>query len=251
MSQAFKWAGKAIQEGPKLSKGKFVTDLGFAIEQFPNYPWHKILKRFYRVVREVPGAQYESIFCRGQMMGKKWLHDELRKLDLNLGLVFLLAGWSGFIAYALLSDASLKIKKVRSFDIDPSATQMAEILLKEFKAQNWKFKATTQDILELDYYLATYETVRHDGTLAQMEESPNTIINLSCEHFKNLSSWWAKIPPGTLAVLQSTNYDGEPGHVCCPPDLESFVKSAPMNKVYYAQEREFFHYKRFMLIGEV
>ena len=63
---------------------------------------------------------------RGQLKSKKWLVDELKKLDLKLGTMFLCAGWYASIV-SLMQEAKLNFEKIRSFDIDPKVWEIAEI----------------------------------------------------------------------------------------------------------------------------
>ena len=62
---------------------------------------------------------------QGQLNSKVWLIEELLKLDLDLGTVFLCAGWYGILA-TLMFENGLKVKKIRNFDMDPQAEVVAE-----------------------------------------------------------------------------------------------------------------------------
>jgi hypothetical protein len=80
-------------------------------------------------------------------------------------------------------------------------------------------------------------------------DSPDTIINTSCEHIANFEEWYAKIPNGKLVVLQSNNYYEIEEHVNCVGSIEEFAVKAPMNNILYSGELELTKYKRFMSIG--
>ena len=77
-------------------------------------------------------------FSRGQLQSKLWVLGELRKLkysynadggiqkkEIDLGTVFLCAGWYGTLA-TMLFESNFKVDKIRSFDIDPDCVDIAE-----------------------------------------------------------------------------------------------------------------------------
>ena len=80
-------------------------------------------------------------------------------------------------------------------------------------------------------------------------DSPNTIINTSCEQIENFSEWYDLIPNDKLVVLQSNNYYEVEEHVNCVKDIKEFGNMARMTGPLYAGELELPKYKRFMLIG--
>ena len=49
----------------------------------------------------------KDVMSRGQLKSKKWLVDELKKLDLKLGTVFLCAGWYKYCVF-MLQEAKLR-----------------------------------------------------------------------------------------------------------------------------------------------
>jgi hypothetical protein len=78
---------------------------------------------------------------------------------------------------------------------------------------------------------------------------PNTVINTSCEHILDFSTWYNKIPKGKLLVLQSNNFFEVEEHVNCAVDVEDFDKMCTMSDTLYIGELELPKYKRFMKIG--
>ena len=72
----------------------------------------------------------EDCFAQSQMQSKAWLVKELSKLDLNLGTVFLCAGWYATLATLLFENHRIKVDKIRSFDVDDSCWKIAEIFNK-------------------------------------------------------------------------------------------------------------------------
>jgi hypothetical protein len=187
-------------------------------------------------------------FSRGQLKSKQWLVQELSNTDRSLGTVFLCAGWYGTLA-TMLFESNMFIEKIRSFDIDPSCAIIAETFNKNFLVDDWKFKATTKDIHDIDYSNYTYNTKKSDGELCELSESPTTVINTSCEHIKDFPNWYKKLSEGTLVVLQSNNYFEIDDHVNCSSSLEEFSASAPMKNVLFEGELDLEKYTRFMKIG--
>jgi|SRR6056300_133702 hypothetical protein len=183
----------------------------------------------------------------GQLKSKRWLINELENLKADLGTVFLCGGWYATLA-AMLFESSLEIEKIRSFDIDESCSAIAETVNRHKVKDGWKFKASTLDILKMDYP-TTHTTYRADGTSMDLKEMPNTIINTSCEHIENFSKWFDKIPNNTLVILQSNDYFEIEEHINCVVDEEDFAKMAPLTDVLYSGRLELPKYTRFMRIG--
>lgn len=194
-------------------------------------------------------ADFTDALSWGQLKSKRWLVEELEKVNLELGTVFLCAGWYATLA-AMLFDSNVNIFKIRSFDIDKTCAPIADTINKPWVMDNWQFKASTLNILDMQYP-TEYTTYRADGTGVDLVEMPNTIINTSCEHiFTNeFQKWYNNIPVGTLLILQNNDYFDLPEHVNCAIDLEDFSKMTPMQTLHYQGTLNLSKYKRFMRIG--
>ena len=186
-------------------------------------------------------------FSRGQLQSKKWLVDTLKELDVDLGTVFICAGWYATIV-PMLSEADIKFDKIRSFDIDDSVWKIAETFNQHLK-DGWRFKAQTKDIMDINYIVDNYTTVKGNGDVEECKDSPDTIVNTSCEHIADFDEWFAKIPDGKLVVLQSNNYFSVEEHVNCVKDSLHFEQMAPLSQVYFTGELPLEKYTRFMRIG--
>ena len=187
-------------------------------------------------------------FSRGQLKSKIWLVDELQKINRSLGTVFLCAGWYGTLA-TMLFESNLHISKIRSFDIDPSCADIAEVFNKSWLVQDWKFKAKKKNIFDIDYKNYNYQTINKEGQLSNMSDSPTTVINTSCEHIPNFSDWYEKLQSGTLVVLQTNNYFDIEEHINCKSSLKEFSDETPMKQVLFEGVLDLEKYKRFMKIG--
>jgi hypothetical protein len=190
----------------------------------------------------------KDCFSRGQLQSKIWLVSELKKLNLELGTVFLCAGWYATLA-TMLFESGIKIDKIRSFDIDPSTVDIAEVFNKPWVKDNWVFKASIEDILNINYDDHTYNVKRSDGSVCSLTDSPDTIINTSCEHIADFIGWFNKIPSKKLVIIQANDYHEIKDHVNTYNTLEEFSASAPMEKTLFEGELALNKYKRFMKIG--
>jgi hypothetical protein len=189
-------------------------------------------------------------FSRGQLQSKLWLVDELKKCNVDLGTVFLCAGWYATLA-TMLFESDIKVDKVRSFDIDPSCIDIAETFNKPWFMETWRFKSITQDIMDIDYDTHKWQSWSNANNRMSrpITDTPDTIINTSCEHISDFAEWYAKIPDGKLVVLQSNNFFKVAEHVNCVNDIEEFKSQAPMSQVLYSGKLALPKYKRFMRIG--
>jgi len=204
---------------------------------------------------------WDDCFSRGQLQSKLWLVEELEKLKLEIGTVFLCAGWYATLA-TMLFESKIKVDKIRSFDIDSTCVNIAEVFNKPWVEDNWRFKASTVDIMDFEWSDSPapsdgtlgnfyYMTSGADKKTIQMKDNPDTIINTSCEHIENFKKWYAKIPKGKLVILQNNNYVDIEEHVNCVSNINEFIKQAPMTHLMYSGTALLPKYKRFMLIGRV
>lgn len=184
-------------------------------------------------------------FSLGQLKSKLWLIDHLPD---NLGTVFICAGWYGTLANFMFERCPTKFEKIRSFDIDPLCAPIADTFNRSWVVDNWKFKASTADIQNIEYPYQ-YRTQKFNGDFVELYEEPDTIINTSCEHIIDFENWYNKIPFNKLVILQGNNFIEVEEHVNCCVSLSEFTKKSPMNTVLFEGELELPKYKRFMKIG--
>lgn len=186
-------------------------------------------------------------FSYGQLASKQWLIDELEFLKADLGIVFNLCGWYGLLP-AMMFNSNIRVDKIRSFDIDESCWMIADQMNKTNIQNEWKFKAITEDINNINFEEHTWEgwsNVAMD--YISVTESPNTIINTSCEHTND--EWYKKIPHGKFVILQSNDYWKGDKHINCCIDYNYFSRKYPMLETFYEGKRAFEKYTRFMKIG--
>lgn len=194
----------------------------------------------------------EDAFSLGQLESKHWaveIMEDLRMVHkIDYGTVFILCGWYGILA-AMMFYAHLPILKIRSFDIDPDCFKVADAINKTNYDQDWKFKGVTADIFDINFERHSWQmwSISNKRMSYKLEDSPDTIINTSCEHTN--SSWFNNIPNGKLVVLQSNNFLEGNEHINCMTNLDEFKESFPLTTTYYDGKLGLPEYDRFMLIG--
>ena len=191
----------------------------------------------------------EDAFSKGQLKSKFWLIQKLKDHNLSsLGCVFSCAGWYGALPFLLMTDSYFSTKQCFLFEKDPLSVKISEDLNRHFVKENWKFKASLQNILDLDYSNACFNTLKADGTTQEIQAIPDTIINTACEHIEDFGLWWSQIPLRTQVILQNNDYFDLPDHINCVSSLKEFKKQADMDFLYEGV-LDLGAYRRFMLIG--
>jgi hypothetical protein len=197
-----------------------------------------------------PTLNWNDALSKGQLFSKLWLIEELKNLDLDLGTVFVCAGWVGTLPALIFKDGNLKYNVFRSFDIDQTCADAADSLNRDpYVIEGWKFKATTSDIFEINYSTHMYFTQRRDGSLTDLTETPDTIINTSCDHIDPFDNWWNMIPKNKLVILQNNDSKIDDDHVNNINSLDEMKAQAPMEKILFEGVLRLPDYNRFMLIG--
>lgn len=209
-------------------------------------PFIDTLKSLYNDNITIDG---DSI-SQGQLHSKMWLMNELKHLDIELGTVFLCAGWYGILSM-LMFEHGLKIDKVRSFDIDPNVESIADKFNKPQLENNWQFKAVTEDIHNINFAEHRWQawSNTNERLCSPITDKPDTIINTSCEHIENFGEWYGKIPAGKIVILQSNNFQDVDEHINISKTLHDFAMLTPMSVVLYSGELPLPKYTRFMRIG--
>ena len=205
----------------------------------------------YFSLYEHPTADRSSVidaFSQGQLDSKTWLIDKVRDLGLDLGRTWTLCGWYGTLAYLMfLRRNELHFDCVRSFDVDQNCAWLADTLNRTNVIDGWKFKATTMDVNDIYYDDFKFVTRKYDGTLQEVIESADTVINTSCDHMDR-NRWVERIPHGKLVILQNNNFVRD-DHVNTVSTIKEFKMKYPMKEYLYEGELNCMAYRRFMLIG--
>jgi hypothetical protein len=217
------------------------------LETYYDSPWIRNLRL---AIQNYPKLQIADAVSRQQILSKKWAIEEMHKaLGGDLGMVFIVGGWYGTLAAMMFESERFPGLQIRSFDIDPDCAAIADTMNRDKVVQNWTFKAATANMCELNYVQAKYIVKRSDGSEQELLDSPDLIINSSCEHIANFDSWISRIPNGMPLVLQSNDFWTAPDHVNCVPSLEEFKKQCQLKKILFEGSLDLQDYTRFMLIG--
>jgi len=191
-------------------------------------------------------------FSIGQLESKKWaaeiMEDLFKFQKLDYGTVFVLCGWYGILP-AMMFYSLIPLLKIRSFDVDKNCEKIADFMNKTNCDNQWKFKAVTQDIYDINFKEHSWQCWSNkNGRMSYpITDKPDTIINTSCEHTDK--KWYDKVPKGKIMILQSNDSFTEEGHINSVADLDEFRSMYPMEREVYAGYMNFKKYTRFMLIG--
>jgi len=189
-------------------------------------------------------------FTAGQISSKLWLIDEMSRLGLNWGRMWIGCGWIGTLAYLMFNTKKpLKFDLIRSFDLDPACAPLADLLNSNQVRDSWRFKASTLDILDMSYDDFFWLTLKNDGETERDWGTADTIINTSCEHIEDFDYWFANIPGGKLVVLQCSNHETYEGHVNSMDSLYELSSRAKCKRVYFKGTLDCGMYDRHMVIG--
>lgn len=173
-------------------------------------------------------------FTHGQIRSKLWLCRELEKLNCSSNLTWIYGGWYGLVAFLLLSRDKFNVKRIHSYDVDPSCKDIAEMINDNWICQSEVFRAHTLDCNLL---------VPTDSDL---------IINTATEHFPSMT-WWNNIPSGKRVVLQGNNMVHAGEEVTISTSLDDFKQRFPLSTYEYTGEIEFNYdtwgFTRYMVIG--
>lgn len=199
-----------------------------------------MLSGMIRIMKEADFS-FRDAFAHSQTVSKMWLCEEVERLFLGGDplTIWILGGWVGLQAYLLFCRDRLPIERVRSFDIDPLATQQANWINNCWELQEWKFRAFTADVQRLSY------------TSGEFGAPPHLVINSVVEHLSG-SHWFDAIPAGTWVALQSTDMP-HAQHCRTHASLEEFRSCFPLSHVAYSGSKEFKYpdksFSRWMVIG--
>lgn len=209
---------------------KFLTDLAGACYTEPS----------------IPLSDIRDAISVGQIKSKLWLIDRLSQYISDATNILIVGGWIGTLSRLMLElpTMSSKIKRIISLDINPSCEKFADTFNNKFVIDDWKFKACTEDMFNVNYVdpqlKLDHETISFNY---------DVLINTSCEHIENFQNWFKSIPAGKLIVLQSNNYN-IPEHVNIVNSLDEFkAQCSDMSETLYAGTLDCGVYKRYMIIG--
>jgi hypothetical protein len=175
-------------------------------------------------------------FSAGQIESKIWAADELEKVaaHTNILKITILGGWYGLLHFILKIRGKQNIEWCRSYDLDPMACSVANVVNNTWESKEWAFKSFPQNANTFKY-----------------SDETNCVINTSTEHFES-NIWFENIPKNMLCVFQGNNLIIE-DHVQRPENLEHFKSMFPLQTILFEGEKYFDFkenpYTRYMIIG--
>ena len=191
-----------------------------------------IINRFQKIIYDYPNVDLGSFANKHNAKVYSWIVQQLMYAygQKYLGVIYLCGGGMGLLGSMLL-DTEMRFENIRSFDINGTCQFLADEFHAEELLNNWRFKATTQDVFKLDYESNEFQSVLQNGKLSEpFTEIPGTIINCSVSHFSNFQDWYNMIPDTKRVVLV-----GETGDVPRPfPSSQNFNLKFPMNYEVYS-----------------
>ena len=190
---------------------------------------------------------FDSI-SRNQIASKLWIINTLSLFKIDFGTVFFCAGWYAILAL-MMFEKGFAINKIRSFDIDPEVEQIADIINHPYVINEWRFKAVTGDIHNINYDKHSYQVFSEsENANVKLVDKPDTIINTSCEHMENFSEWYDKIPTGKILILQSNDFEIDE-HINRVRSIDEFADQTPLSEILFSGQNTLSMYTRFMRIG--
>lgn len=174
-------------------------------------------------------------FSSGQIQSKLWAAEKLewcvKEHDIGPLELYVLGGWYSILHFILKTRNNIDIKTCRSFDLDPSACSIANLINNTWELQEWAFRSYPQDINTIDYPLEV-----------------NCVINTITEHIKE-KDWYDRIPNGTLCLFQSNDLEHK-DHINKVSSIEELENKFPLSSVYFSGQKHIDSYTRFMIIGK-
>ena len=170
-----------------------------------------------------------------QVRSKLWLIDQMTKCcDLSSVSLLVLGGWYGILPLLVNWRLPVPPSQMVSIDIDATACEAGQRIVGSLYS-NVEYRCA--DAMDLDY-----------TNLAL--ERPPVIVNSVCEHLLDVSGWWARIPLGQLAVLQSNNWRVCPDHVSAVDSIDEFKRQLPLSEILFEGTLHLpSWFDRYMLIG--
>lgn len=186
----------------------------------------KIVDRLKDLIYSYPNVDISSFINKPHAMLYSWIIQNVVRVygEKYLGTIYVLGGGIGILP-AMLLDTNLRLENIRSIDINGTCQFLADELMKEELLNDWNFKASTQDMFNVDYIKNTFGVQLHDGTLSkEFDEVPGVVINTNISHMENIEDWYRMIPDGRRIIIV-----GETGEVPRPyASSKQFNNEFPM-----------------------
>lgn len=207
----------------------------------------KLTDRLKDIIYSYPNIDMSSFINKENAKVYSWIVQQMQHAfgEKYLGALYVLGGGMGILP-AMILDTRLRFENIRSFDINGSCQFLADEMMSKELLADWRFKATTQDLFNIDYAENLFQVRLQNGQLSEPHtEIPGTIINTNISYLRNYKDWFKMIPDMRRLVLV-----GETGDVPRPfASSQSFNKQFPMNFELYTGVITFNDKQYYLKIG--
>jgi hypothetical protein len=216
--------------------------------------WENLEKRYPTYYVEAFKSLYMSnikfdsnCFSKDAVNSNIWLLEELKKIKMPMGVIFLCSGWYATLA-VMMFEHKINFIKIRSFDLDPHTATVAELFNRPWVIDEWKFKSVISNNTKIDFDSHNYDVLRSNGTVCNLTDSPDTVINVNCEFTTDATRWFNDILSGMLVIVQGSdsNTENQPNVY---KNLREFDLAFPINNVLYCDEKKLENCTKYMKIG--
>ena len=226
----------------------YKASIDYPLESVPPI-WSRVEKFIKDHCDDYLQSYYDSI-SYGQLESKRWLCEELAKLDLcsqkNIEKLTIDAGaygwtfpliidfvgsWFGYPFIEMFEKIVCnRISKINMYDPDPICQMVTDQYKKCFNPN--------------------YDLIQY-GDYFDRTDIRNThlIICTACEHLDDITNKGIHKRKSIL-ILQSNNYKGIDDHINCVDSVDELIEKNQIKKVFYKGEKQMIGYKRFMVIGQ-
>ena len=193
----------------------------------------RIVDRLKDLIYSYPNVDISSFVNKDHAIVYSWMIQNMVRVygEKYLGTIYTLGGGIGLMG-AMLLDTKLRIENIRNLDINGTCKFLADEMMKKEVLDNWKFKASTQDMFAVDYAENNLEiTLPNGSTSKAFKEIPGLVINTNVSLLQNQDDWYDMIPDQRKIVLI-----GEAGDIDIHRPFSSsqaFNKSFPMTFEQY------------------
>ena len=163
----------------------------------------KIVDRLKDLIYSYPNIDISSFINKPHAMVYSWIIQNVVRVygEKYLGTAYVLGGGVGILG-AMLLDTTLRLENIRSLDINGTCKFLADEMMQNEVLDNWKFKASTQDIFKVDYATNIFELILPDGSMSkEFSEVPGLVINTNISHLENMEDWYERMIPDTKRVV--------------------------------------------------
>jgi len=163
----------------------------------------RIVDRLKNLIYSYPNVDISSFVNKEHAIVYSWMIQNMVRVfgEKYLGTVYTLGGGIGLMG-AMLLDTKLRIENIRNLDINGTCKFLADEMMKKEVLDNWKFKASTQDMFAVDYIENSLEITLPNGSISKaFKEVPGVVINTNISLLQNQDDWYNMIPDTRNIVL--------------------------------------------------